>query len=308
MKFGLGMPALILYPPVMSPWEPEASPADILRIARKADELGYEWLTVPEHIVMPKEMGETMGPRYPEALSAAAVLAGATTRIKILTYILVLPYRNPVLLAKQIATLDFLSGGRITLGTAAGHMEREFDILQVPFAERGALTDEYLRAMKELWTSDEPSFQGRYVQFEEILFEPKPAQKPHPPILIGGNSKPAMRRAATLGDGWLPWLVTREQLPERLSYIFEQPGFQERGRPFEVVMPLAVLNVEDYTHRELGRTRVPRQREEIVEEIGLLREAGTTGTLVAPPRTPSVEQFLEWTEWFAAEVMPTFRK
>jgi probable F420-dependent oxidoreductase len=307
VKFGLGLPALILYPPVMSPWESEAGGDTILRMARRADELGYDWLAVPEHIVMPQEMGEIMGPRFPEALTAAAVLAGATQRTKVLTYVLVLPYRNPVLLAKQIATLDFLSGGRIMLGTAAGHLEREFEILQVPFRERGALTDEYLRAMKELWTSPEPSFQGRYIQFDRVLFEPKPVQHPHPPILIGGNSKPAMRRAASLGDGWLPWLVTRQQLPDRLAYIREQPGFSERQRPFEVVMPLAPLNVEDYTHRELGKTRVPRTRDEMIEEIGLLGEAGATATQVAPPRTRSADEFLDWIEWFAREVMPAFK-
>ncbi len=306
MKFGLGMPALILYPPVMSRWEPEAGGDDILRIAQKADELGYHYLTVPEHIFIPQEMGEIMGPRYPEALAAASFLAGSTKRIRILTYVLVLPYRNPVLLAKQIATLDFLSGGRFTLGTAAGHMESEFEVLNVPYKERGAVTDEYISALKELWTSPEPSFQGRYVRFENIVFEPKPVQKPHPPILVGGNSRPAMRRAANLGDGWLPWLITRKKLPAALSYIHEQPGFSERTRPFEVVMPLVSLNVEDYTHRELGKTRVPRGRDEVIEEIGLLKEAGVTTTLVAPPRTPSVEQFLEWTEWFAGEVIPVF--
>ena len=308
MKFGFGTPALILYPPVMSRWEAEASHEDILGIAQKADELGFDWLTVSEHIVMPQEMVEIMGPRYPEALSAAAFLAGATKRIKILPYVLVLPYRNPVVLAKQISTLDFLSGGRITLGTAAGHLEREFEILKVPFSERGAITDEYILAMKELWTSDSPSFQGRYVQFENIAFEPKPVQKPHPPILIGGNSRPAMRRAAKLGDGWLPWLITRKQLPDALSYVQEQPEFQKRERSFEVVMPLASLNVEDYTHRELGKTRAPRNKEDVIEEIGRLGEAGTTVTLVAPPRSRSPEQAVEWMEWFAQEIMPEFKE
>jgi probable F420-dependent oxidoreductase len=308
MKFGFGLPALILYPPVMSPWEAEASPNDVLRIAQKADELGFDWITVSEHIVMPEEMVEIMGSRYPEALSAAAFLAGATKQIRILPYVLVLPYRNPVLLAKQIATLDFLSGGRITLGTAAGHLEREFEILKVPFHERGALTDEYILAMKELWTSETPSFQGRYVKFDNIRFEPKPIQKPHPPIFIGGNSRPAMRRAANVGDGWLPWLISRKQLPAALSYLQEQPGFQERGRPFDVVMPLATLNVEDYTHRELGKTRAPRNRDDVIEEIGLLEEAGATVTLVAPPRTRSPEQAIEWTEWFASEIMPAFKQ
>ena len=300
MKFGLGTPALILYPPVVSPWEATATGADILRVARKADELGYDWMVVPEHIFIPNEMLEIMGPRYPEAMTAAAVLAGATQRINILTYILVLPYRDPVILAKQIATLDFLSNGRFMLGTASGHMEREFDVLKVPYKERGARTDEYLRVMKELWTNDHPSFQGRFVQFDNIVFEPKPVQKPHPPVLIGGNSAPAMRRAATC-DGWLPWLVSRKQLPEKLDQIRQLPGYKE---PFQVIMPLAQLNVEDYTHRELGKTKAPRSRDEVIEEIGLLREAGATATQVAPPRTRSVEQYLEWTEWFARDVRP----
>jgi probable F420-dependent oxidoreductase len=306
MKFGLGVPALILYPPVMSDWERQATGADILRIARKADQLGFEWVTVPEHIVIPDDHAETMGPRYPEALSAAAVIAGATERVKPLTYVLVLPYRHPVLLAKQIATLDFLSGGRFVLGTAAGHMEGEFEVLGISPRERGARTDEYLRAMKELWTADAPSFEGRFVQFSDLKFEPKPVQKPHPPILIGGNSKAAMRRAATLGDGWLPWLVRRRELRENVEAIKALPGFGDPGRPFEVVMPLAPLNVEDYSHRELGKTKAPRTRDAIIEEVKLLEEAGATGTLVAPPRTSGVEPFLEWMDWFASEVKPAF--
>ncbi|MFQ5667948.1 MAG: TIGR03619 family F420-dependent LLM class oxidoreductase [Candidatus Binatia bacterium] len=307
MKFALGTPGVLLYPPIMSPWEPGASGADVVRVAQAADDLGWDWLTISEHIVMPKEMAGVMGARFPDSLTAAAVLAGATKRIKLLTYVLVLPYRNPVLLAKQIATLDFLSGGRITFGTGGGHVQREFEVLGVPFAERGKRTDEYILAMKELWTSVEPSFTGQYVQFDHIVFEPKPVQQPHPPILIGGNSKPAMRRAATVGDGWLPWLVTREQLPGCLAYIRAQPGFAQRAGHFEVVMPLVVPNVEDYSHRELGPTRQPGNREELIEQVGLLKEAGATAIQVAPPRTSSVDELADWIAWFAAGVMPGFR-
>jgi probable F420-dependent oxidoreductase len=307
MKFALATPALILYPPIMSPWEPAAGAPEILRVARAADAAGWHWLTIPEHVVMPDEMAPVMGKRFPEAVTAAAVLAGATERIRLLTYVLVLPYRNPLMLAKQIATLDFLSGGRITLGTAVGHLEREFDLLGVPFKERGTLTDEYLLAMKELWTNPTPSFAGAHVRFEKIAFEPRPVQRPHPPILIGGNSRPAMRRAARLGDGWLPWLVTREQLPACLSYIREQPGFAERRGPFEVLMPLAPLNVEDYSHRELGESRQPRERQEIVDEVGRLREAGATAVQVVPPQTRSVEHLVEWITWFAREIFPLYR-
>ncbi len=308
MKFAFGMPALILYPVIVSPWEREASGADILGIAREADRLGFDWLTVPEHIVMPREMVDVMGPRFPEGLSAAAVLAGATARVKILTYVLVLPYRNPVVLAKQIATLDFLSGGRITLGTACGHLEREFEMLGVPFEERGRRTDEYILVMKELWTNPAPSFEGRYVRFDAIAFEPRPVQTPHPPIFIGGNSRPAMRRAARLGDGWLPWLVTRERLPECLAYIRGQPGFAEHRGTFEVVMPLTAFQIEDYSHRELGATRLPGMRDEIVDEVAALEKAGTTVTQVVPPRTASVTHLLEWMDWFGREVMSVFRR
>ncbi len=307
MKFGIGLPALILYPPVMSRWEPRAPASDIARVAQAADALGYDWVTVPEHIIIPDEMAEVMGPRYPEGWTAAAFLAGATQRIRVLTYVLVLPYRNPVVLAKQVATADFLSGGRVILGTAVGHMQREFDVLGVPFHARGRLTDEYLRAMIELWTNDRPAFHGKYVEFEGVVFEPKPVQKPYPPIWIGGNSRPAMRRAATYGDGWIPFLIRRQQIPGCLDYIRSQPGFQERPRQFEVVVPLATFQIEDYSHRELGKTTIPRGKEQTIEQIGLLRESGVTGVIAAMSRTPGVEQYIEWLAWFAAEIVPAFR-
>ncbi len=307
MKFGIGLPALILYPPVMSRWEPQAPASDITRVAQAADGLGYDWVTVPEHIIIPDEMAEVMGPRYPEGWTAAAFLAGATKRIRVLTYVLVLPYRNPVMLAKQVATADFLSGGRVILGAAVGHMQREFELLGVPFHERGRLTDEYLQAMIELWTGERPAFQGKHVQFERVVFEPKPVQKPYPPIWIGGNSRPAMRRAAMYGDGWIPFLIRRQQIPACLEYIRSQPGFQERPRPFDVMVPLATFQIEDYTHRELGKTIIPRGKEQTIEEIGLLREAGVTGVIANMPRTPGVEQYIEWLQWFAAEIVPAFR-
>lgn len=307
MKFALGMPGLILYPPIVSPWEAAAGGPEILRVARKADQAGWDWLTISEHVVIPREMTDVMGPRFPEAISAAALLAGATQRIKLLTYVLVLPYRHPVLLAKQLSTLDFLSSGRITLGTAVGHLEREFETLDVPFAERGAMTDEYIEAIKELWTSANPSFHGRYVQFEDVVFEPKPVQKPHPPIFVGGNTRRAMRRAARLGDGWLPWLISREELPACLSFLREQPGFEARRDRFEVVMPVSTLEVEDFSHAIRGATHLLSRRDELVDEIGLMREAGVTVVQVPPPRTGSVEELLDWIEWFASEVAPAFR-
>lgn len=305
MKFALGTPGLILYPPIMSPWEPAAGGAEIIRIARRAEELGWDWLTVSEHIVMPQSMAEVMGPRFPEAMTACSVLAAATSRIELLPYVLVFGYRHPVFLAKQIATLDFLCPGRLVLGAGVGHLQREFEVLGAPFGDRGAMADEAIQVMRELWTNPQPRFEGKYFQVDDLAFEPRPAQCPK--ILIGGNSKPAMRRAARLGDGWLPWLVTREQLPDCLSYIREERARRARSGPFDVVMPIITLNVEDYSHRELGQSHRFPNKSEMMELIAAYREVGVTVIQVPPPRTAKIEQLLDWIEWFAAEIMSEFR-
>jgi probable F420-dependent oxidoreductase len=303
----MGLPVLMLYPAVMSRWEPEAPASAATRVAQKADELGFDLVTIPEHIIIPNEMAEVMGRRYTEAWTAAAFLAGATTNVKVLTFVLIVPYRHPIMLAKQVATLDFLSGGRTILGAAVGHMQREFELLGAEFKERGPVTDEYLAAMIELWTSDQPTFNGKYVQFENVAFEPKPVQKPYPPIWVGGNSRPAMRRVARHGDGWIPYLIRKKQLPECMDYIRSQPEYQANPRDLDVVVPLATFNIEDYSHKELGKTEVPRGKEQTIDEIGRWREAGATGVLANMLKTPNLEALLEQMEWFASEVMPAFK-
>ncbi len=307
MKFALGVPGLILYPPIVGPWEATAAPAELIDVARRADDLGFDMLTISEHIVMPEEMTAAMGRRFPDALVAASALAGATRRIEVLTYVLVLPYRNPVVLAKQAATVDFLSNGRFLLGVGIGHARGEFNAIGVPYERRGARSNEYIEAMKELWTSDRPSYEGEFVRFSDIAFEPKPIRKPHPPVLIGGNSKPAMRRAAKYGDGWLPWLVTRDDLPACLDYIRSQPESRANDADFQVVMPISEYKVEDYSHAELGETTIPQSTQEMVDAVAAYAEAGVTVTQVAPPKTPSRDHFLEWIDWFASDVIENFR-
>jgi probable F420-dependent oxidoreductase len=305
MHFALGMPGLILYPAIASEWEARASAAQILGVARKADDAGWHWLTVSEHAVIPRARVALMGSPFPEAISACSVLAGATRRIRLLPYVLVVPYRHPVLLAKQIATLDFLSGGRVAVGAAAGHLEAEFEVLGVPFAERGRATDESLAAMIELWTSDAPHFYGERVRFSDVAFEPKPVQRPYPPIFVGGSSRAAMRRAARLGDGWMPWRLAHDELPVRLAQLREQPGFAPRRGRFEVVMSVADTGA---TAGRPGGTGLAlrARRDELVDAIGALERAGVTIAQLPPPRTSSVEELLEWIEWFASEILPRF--
>ncbi len=306
MKFALASLGVENYPPVVAPWERTSGGAEILRYARKADSLSWDWLAIPEHVVMPNDMVEHMGSRFVEGMSGAAVLLGATQRIHMLTYILALPYRHPLLLAKQIATIEFIAGGRFTLGAAVGHLEKEFAALNVPFEERGKITDEYIQVLKQAWTSDTPAFAGEFVRFKDVVIEPKPLQKPHPPIFIGGNSRPAMRRAAQLGDGWIPWLVTAETLPGCIDFMKRLPGYQEKADRFEILVTTTAY-AQDERHRACGETNIASDRESVLREIEGLKKAGATSVHVRPPNTDTLDQCLEWIEWYDKEIIPQFR-
>lgn len=208
MKFGMMLPTL--GPLASGPHALEAQ----LAIAQKAEALGFDSLWVPDHVVIPT----TIKSRYPyndsgrfpmppeqgflEPIAALGFLAGVTKRVRLGTWVLVLPHRNPIVTAKTFASLDVLSGGRIMLGAGIGWMEEEITLLGAPFKKRGALSDEYLRAMKELWTNPDPQFEGQFVRFSGIKCEPKPLQKPLP-VWIGGHSARAMRRVVEFGDGWV---------------------------------------------------------------------------------------------------------
>jgi probable F420-dependent oxidoreductase len=196
---------------------PLATPENLERIVEKAEELGFDIVSVSDHVVIPRAIDS----RYPysasgqwagdpsgaclEQLTLLTYIAARTTRLRLLSSVMVLPQRPAVLTAKMLASLDALSNGRLIFGVGAGWMREEFEALGAPpFDERGKVTDEYLRAFKELWTSDQPSFQGEYTTFGNIAFAPKPVQQPHPPIWVGGESPAALRRVARVGDAWYP--------------------------------------------------------------------------------------------------------
>jgi len=308
VKFSLSMPGLSHYPPLTQPWHLDLGPADFQRIAKTADELGFDSIVVSEHILMPNHMVELMGPYWTDAFTSMCFIAGATTRIRVSATVIVLPYHDPVAMAKAVATLDVLSGGRVTFAVGVGHAEREFEILRVPFHERGRMSDEYLAAMVELWTNEQPSFHGDYIRFDDIAFEPKPVQQPHPPIWIGGNSRAAMRRAAR-HDAWLPWLVTPAELPECLDYIRSRPDFGDPDRPFDVSMDVSMVPVDEH-HLPVddpSRPRLPVGTQELVDTIGHLSEVGVTWTKVPPPQVPSVQAHLEHLQWVSEEIFPLFR-
>ena len=196
---------------------PLATPDSLITIARHAEELGFDSISMGDHILVPKSIDSTYpyteGGEFPgsatgssmEQITALSFLAGATQKIRLVTSVLIVPHRNPLVAAKALATLDVLSQGRLVVGIGVGWMREEFEALGIPpFEERGAVTDEYIQAFKELWTSDSPTFEGKYCGFSDITFLPKPVQQPHPPIWVGGESRRAIRRAARYCNAWYP--------------------------------------------------------------------------------------------------------
>jgi probable F420-dependent oxidoreductase len=194
---------------------PTATRDGILVLAREGERLGLHSAMVADHLVFPVESRSTYPytldgkhPSLGDALDAFSILgfvAGATERLRLVTSVLVLPYRNPVLTAKMVASLDVLSDGRLTLGIGAGWLKEEFEALNSPaFEARGAVTDEWIVIFKQLWAQSPASFDGRFYRYSDIRCEPFPVQKPHPPIWVGGHSRAALRRTARHGDGWHP--------------------------------------------------------------------------------------------------------
>jgi probable F420-dependent oxidoreductase len=207
MQFAVVLPSF--GPPARDP----AVQSRLRGVAEAADDLGYHVVFTAEHLVYPQEIRTPYpyGGRFPFAVTdpvldvptTLAWVAAVTKHVRLAASVMVLPYHEPIALAKALTTIDVLSGGRLMVGVASGWLREEFDLLGVPFRERGARTDEYLAALRALWTEERVTFRGRFVRLEEAAFFPKPIQKPYPPIWIGGASAAAFRRVAHIGDGWL---------------------------------------------------------------------------------------------------------
>ena len=315
MKYGFTLPGR----------GPLATPETLGRIARRGEELGYDAVFTGDHILVPRhiaspypytESGEFPGSPSGESmeqLTLLAFLAGQTAAIRLVTSVIIVPHRNPLVAAKALATLDVLSGGRLVVGVGVGWMREEFEALGLPpFEERGAVTDEYIRAFKELWTSDAPEFDGKYVRFRDISFLPKPVQQPHPPIWVGGESRPALRRTAELADGWYPLgsnptfpMATPQQLAvglERLAAYARRFGRD----PAEIDTIYRTHQFELLNEAADGDRRpFVGSAEQIAADIRQYQELGV-GSLVLDflRQTEDLNLMLERMEAFATQVWP----
>jgi probable F420-dependent oxidoreductase len=292
-----------------------AKSGTIEAVARRADELGFDSIWCNDHLAIPKA-GERAGtePAYAaaygeqrrqhvyEPLITLAYLAAVTSRVLLGTSVYLLPLRNPLVAAKQVASLDQLSGGRLVLGVGVGWLEGEFAALGVPFPERGSRTDEAIAVLKALCGQEGAEFHGRYHGFSGVEFFPKPVQRPHPPLWIGGRSDAAIRRAARAGDGWHPSHLTTDELHRGIAELHRE--CERAGRsPDEVTVS---------TRRKLLLTEPPPQPERgrvltgsagaMVATMAELEQVGVAHLVVELPGSSEVE-LLENLEWFAREVL-----
>ena len=302
-----------------------ATPERLGIIARKGEEFGFDTLLTGDHILVPKNISSvypyTEGGEFPgsgsgesmEQITLLSYIAGQTSKIRLVTSVLIVPHRNPLIAAKSLATLDLLSGGRLVVGVGVGWMREEFQALGLPpFEERGAVTDEYIRAFKVLWTEDDPHFEGKYISFDDISFLPKPVQKPHPPIWVGGESRPALRRTAELADGWYPLgsnptfpMGTPEQLKAGLKRL---AGYAERfGRDPSTIETIYRTHQFELLKQAAGPDRLPfvGDADQIAGDIRQYQDMGVTSMVWDFLRqTDDLDSMLGLMEDFSTQVWP----
>ena len=271
-----------------------ASMRDIVRLACAAEALGYDSVWVSEHLFHASYVAERLGDRpYHEALTALTAVAAATSRVRLGTSVLVLPWHHPVRLAKQIASLDEFSDGRVTLGVGVAQTDDEYANLNVPFHRRGRMADEILDAMACLWWQDVPSFAGEWFQFDGLRFEPKPVQKPLP-LLIGGNSDRALRRVREKGTGWHGLSRSPDEVRAAVAKLGDDKTCSIRGM-------LALVD-EPWERPVTERRTLKGTVEELIAMVTAYADAGAD-EIVIDANTPDCEAALELFERFAAEVV-----
>ena len=257
---------------------PGANPDSFRRTVEISETLGYHFVMTSDHIAVTTDVSDRYPAPFYEPLSTLGWLAGITT-MEIGSTVIIVPYRSPLETAKACANIDQLSGGRFIFGVGVGWAEGEFDVLGVPFNRRGAMTDEYLEAIKLLWTEDMASFEGKYVSFKDINTAPRPVQNPHPPIWVGGPSAAAMRRAVRYGSAWHPIRITVDHL-RNTDYPLLKRIADEEGKAVPDLCPRIRLRITDSPMSEIERLAGEGTIDQIRRDLDELHALGCTYVLL----------------------------
>ena len=284
---------------------PVANKEALERFCREAERRGIASLWVSDHVVFPRQKSEGYpGGRFPHApdtpyLEPVAVLAAAamvTEHARLGSSVFILGHRHPVVMAKMLTTIDALSNGRLICGVGVGWWEEELTTLGVPYKQRGRHADEILKIFKTLWTSDHPTFDGEFFRFDDLGFQPKPVQKPHPPIWVGGNSPGAFRRVVAYGDGWHATYLQPPELRASLDKL--RAAADAAKRPFDGI---------ELSMRLKNTGALSTSRQEVIDLVAAYKQAGLTHVLL-DIRRDSLSEMLENLDVVAKEIRPAIQK
>jgi probable F420-dependent oxidoreductase len=301
--WGLQLPIQSLTESKREPWELEGTVPELIGIAHAVEAAGGNFVSVCDHIALPdNDYARHMSSQWFDPISTLGFIAATTTKLRLLSSVFIAPYRHPLLSAKQFMTLDHLSGGRTIVGVGAGHVEAEFEALGLDFASRGARLDECIDAMREAFASEQTQFTGKFFDYKDMKLAPRPAQQPIP-IWIGGSSKPALRRVAERGDGWIPQGTPRLQMQEQVDYIRTHRDKVRPGATIDIGWLPEFIYVGEPFFEPTAR-HITGSPDQIAES---LRYAHTLGcnTLHLSFRSRSAAEYCDQVAAFARDVWPS---
>jgi probable F420-dependent oxidoreductase len=304
LGFGMQLPIQSRSKLYREPWEDGAGRDELAAIARAADRAGFSYIAVCDHVAIPRDKAETMQTAWYDTVATLGWLAALTTQVRLLSHVFIPAYRHPLVTAKSFMTLDHLSGGRAILGVGAGHVEGEFGVLGVPFAERGRITDDAVDVIRAAFDNEYPDIDTDRYSVHDVGLSPRPTQA-HLPIWIGGSSRPALRRAAERGDGWLPQGPPPEGMESAIKFLVERRAELGRTQPFDIggfAMPM-YIGTPDW---ELGPHAVSGSPDQLAEQLRQFAAVGASHLQVRL-RSRSADELVDQIGVFGAEVIPLTR-
>ncbi len=285
MRLGIVTPVLTRLPRAHASWEVDAGIEEVADVVVAAERLGYEFATCSEHVAIPRDVAAVRGSTYWDPLPTFGYLAARTSTIRLATFVLVLGYHHPLAIAKRYGTLDRICGGRLVLGVGVGSLQEEFELLDAPFADRGARGDDAIRALQSAFGLTEPSYEGSTYRFRDFVVDPAGVQRPVP-IWIGGRTGRSLRRAIELADAWAPFALQPDDVAKLLAAARTTDAWQRRSQLLDVILqpvpPLDPIDARDAAtetldaHRAAGATALAvrlrhRSPTHFVEQLEALR-------------------------------------
>lgn len=303
LVYGMQLPIQSQSTIYAEPWEATAGVDQLAAIARACDRAGFFYVAVCDHVAIPRPHDERMGTEWWDTMTTLGFLAGVTAQVHLLSHVYVLPYRHPLMAAKAFLTLDAVSKGRAICGVGAGHVESEFDLLGVSFADRGNALDEGIDVLRAAFAHEYPTHEGPRYRVTDAGLRPRPARPGGPPIWVGGSSRPARRRAATRGDGWLPQGPPPEGMSAAIRELHELRDRCGRAdEPFDIGVNTEPIHLGE-PRWEVGRHCLTGSAERIAERLRSYAEIGVN-QLQLRFRSRSAAELLEQIDAFGREVAP----